>query len=89
MAHSGQRDMDDANWVAQLKVGVVPPHMGVSLMPLPLPCPQSHFTSMIEMCLHFKLHKVLFGTVFDPFQESAVMRKVYFDTLEPFILAGR
>ena len=44
---------------------------------------------MIEMCLYFKLHKVLFGTVFDPFQESPVMRQVYFDTLEPFILEGR
>ena len=55
----------------------------------PLPLPQAHFTNMIEMCLYFKLHKVLFGTVFDPFQESALMRQVYFDTLEPFILAGR
>ena len=87
--------MDDAHWGAQLKVGGLHP-LGRALPPShpplpspPLPLPQAHFTNMIEMCLYFKLHKVLFGTVFDPFQESALMRQVYFDTLEPFILAGR
>ena len=43
MAHSGQQDMSDAHWVAQLKVGGVLLRMGVSLMPLPslVPSPTS------------------------------------------------
>lgn len=81
--------MGDAHWITQLKVGRSYLTWVCPSCPFLPPCPQSHFTSMIEMCLYFKLHKVLFGTVFDPFQESPVMRQVYFDTLEPFILEGR
>ena len=37
----------------------------------------------------FRLHKVLFGTIFDPNQSDDSLKEIYFAALQPFILEGK